>query len=133
TGAAGVTGAAGAAGTAWTVPAAGSDAIVEEELNYLDLEGPYSLLRRMDRETRELLPEWDPAGWAKEGLRFNFSGMAGRVARLLWKELVVNFNLLGKLIILAVIAAVLSKFQQAWNRESLGRLVETVIYLVLMG
>ncbi|HHU81669.1 MAG TPA: stage III sporulation protein AE [Firmicutes bacterium] len=129
-----VAGAAGTAGAAWTLPeVAGIDAVVEEELNHLDLEGPYSLLRRMDRETRELLPEWDPAAWAKGGLKLDVSGMAGRLIRLLWKEVVVNFSLLGKLIILAVVAAVLSKFQQAWNRESLGRLVESVIYLVLMG
>lgn len=111
----------------------GIDAVVEEELNHLDLNDLYSVMREMDRETQELLPKWDPAGWAREGLKFDLSGLAGRVVRLLWKELVVNFTLLGKLIILAVIAAVLSQFQQAWSGESLGRLVENVIYLVLMG
>lgn len=127
------TGAAGMAGAGWETGAAGIDAVVEEELNHLDLAGPYSLLRGMDREIRELLPEWDPAAWAREGLQLDLSGMAGRLLRLLWGEVVASFSLLGKLLVLAVIAAVLSRFQQAWNRESVGRLAENVIYLVLMG
>jgi stage III sporulation protein AE len=121
------------AGAGWETGTAGIDAVVEEELNHLDLAGPYSLLRGMDREIRELLPEWDPAAWAREGLQLDLSGMAGRLLRLLWGEVVASFNLLGKLLVLAVIAAVLSRFQQAWNRESVGRLAENVIYLVLMG
>ena len=91
------------------------------------------MLRGLDQEIRELLPEWDPAAWAREGLQLDLSGMAGRLLRLLWGEVVASFNLLGKLLVLAVIAAVLSRFQQAWNRESVGRLAENVIYLVLMG
>lgn len=78
------TGAAGMAGAGWETGTAGIDAVVEEELNHLDLAGPYSLLRGMDREIRELLPEWDPAAWAREGLQLDLSGMAGRLLRLLW-------------------------------------------------
>src|SRR5690554_452993 len=107
--------------------------VVEDELRLLDLDDFYSYLDHMDRETRELLPEWDPVGRARDGVGFDFSGLPGRIAGLLWREVVVNFNLLGKLIILAVIAAVLAHFQQAWSGESLGRLAENVIYLVLMG
>ncbi len=124
----------GTTGSTWTLPAtAGIDAIVEEELRHLDLQDPYSLLRRMDQETLELLPEWDPAAWAKDGLKLDLPGLAGKIIRLLWREVVVNFNLLGKLLVLAVIAAVLARFQQAWDREGPGRLAESIIYLVLMG
>lgn len=107
--------------------------VVEDELNLLDLDDFYAYLDHMDRETRELLPEWDPVGRLQNGVSFDFSGLPKRIAGLLWREVVVNLNLLSKLIILAVIASVLAHFQQAWSGESLGRLVENVIYLVLIG
>ena len=106
--------------------------VVEDQLNHLDLDDFYAYLEQMDRETRELLPRWDPVGGEK-GISLDFSGLPRRLAAILWREVVVNFNLLSKLIILAVIASVLAHFQQAWSGESLGRLVENVIYLVLTG
>ncbi|HHU51785.1 MAG TPA: stage III sporulation protein AE [Firmicutes bacterium] len=112
---------------------AGLSSITEEELSHLDLDEVHSYLAQLDEETRELLPRWDPLEWIRSGVGLNFSRVLQNGAKLLWREVVVNFTLLGRVIILAVIGAVLTHFQQAWAGESLGHLVESVIYLILMG
>ena len=56
----------------------------------------------------------------------NFNLVLQNSAKLLWGEVVVNFSLLGRVIILAVIGAVLTHFQQAWAGVSLGHLVESI-------
>lgn len=109
------------------------NAIVEKELESLDLDEVKSYLSHLDRETKELLPEWNPKEWVTGSPRLDFRGILRNIFMLLWREIVVNFNLLGKLLILAVVGAVLAHFQQAWAGESLGNLVQNIIYLVLMG
>lgn len=107
--------------------------ITEEEISQLDLGEVRSYLSQLDHETRELLPEWNPLGWIRNGIGLDFGRVLQNGAKILWGEVVVNFSLLGKVIILAVIGAVLTHFQQAWAGESLGHLVESIIYLILMG
>lgn len=107
--------------------------IAEEEINQLDLGEVRSYLSQLDHETRELLPEWNPLGWIRNGIGLDFDGVLQNGAKILWREVIVNFSLLGKVILLAVIGAVLTHFQQAWADESLGHLVESIIYLILMG
>jgi stage III sporulation protein AE len=107
--------------------------VVKEELASLNLDEITSFLSKLDAETKELLPVWDPLAWVRGRMGLDFLGMLKNLVKFLSREIVINLNLLGKLIILAVIGGVLTHFQQAWSGESLGNLVYNIIYLILMG
>ena len=107
--------------------------VIQEELAGLNLDQITSFLSRLDTETKELLPVWDPLAWVRGRMDLDFPGILKNVTRFLGREIVINLTLLGKLIILAVIGGVLVHFQQAWSGESLGNLVYNIIYLILMG
>jgi stage III sporulation protein AE len=109
------------------------ETIVDQELAGLNLNELTSFLSRLDEETQELLPTWDLKAWTRGGMKFNFSAVLKKLVGFLAREVIFNLNLLGKLIILAVIGGILVHFQQAWAGESLGNLVYNIIYLILMG
>ena len=49
------------------------------------------------------------------------AGLAWRPSQYLFQEVVANSHLLGKLLLLAVIAAVLNNIQQAFTEQEVGR------------
>ncbi|HEY8392052.1 MAG TPA: stage III sporulation protein AE [Capillibacterium sp.] len=107
--------------------------VLDQEIAALDLEALTSFLACLDAETQELLPRWDLKGWVRGGMKLDLAELLKKFLAFLGREVRLNLHLLGKLILLAVIGGVLSHFQQAWAGESIGRLVEDIIYLVLMG
>lgn len=107
--------------------------VLDQEIAALDLEALTSFLARLDGETQELLPRWDLKGWVQGGMKLDLGQLLKKCAAFLGREVVLNLHLLGRLILLAVIGGVLSHFQQAWAGESIGGLVENIIYLILMG
>ena len=107
--------------------------IVEQELAHLKLDELTAFLSQLDAETQALLPTWNLRGWATEGLKLDLATILRQGGRFLAREVMLNLHLLIRLVILAVVGAVLVHFQQAWAGESLGNLVFNIIYLVLMG
>jgi len=108
--------------------------ITQEELNQVGLDEVRSYLAHLDRETQEILPTWNPLEWIKNGISLDFRRILQSITGILWREVVINLSLLGKIMVLAVIGAVLTHFQEAWaGGESLGNLVQNVVYLILMG
>lgn len=55
-----------------------------------------------------------------------------QLVRQLFKEVVANFDLLGKLVVLAVICAVLQNLMTSFEKSSAGQLTYSVTYLVLI-
>jgi stage III sporulation protein AE len=53
--------------------------------------------------------------------------------RQLFKEVVANFDLLGKLVILAVICAILQNLMASFEKGTVGQLTYSVTYLVLIS
>lgn len=58
--------------------------------------------------------------------------MAG-LLRYLVREVLANTGLLAKLIVLAIVAALLQNMQSAFENEATGKLAHSVVYLVLIG
>src|SRR5690554_2125491 len=108
--------------------------ITQEELNQVGLDEVRSYLAHLDRETQEILPTWNPLEWIKNGISLDFRRILQSITGILWREVVITLSLLGKIMVLAVIGAVLTYFQEAWaGRESLGNLVQNVVYLIFLG
>jgi stage III sporulation protein AE len=52
--------------------------------------------------------------------------------RFLWREIYINLNLLGKLLFLAVVAALLKNLEKAFANESISALTQSIVYLALI-
>ncbi len=110
----------------------------EQELKYeLELDALDELWKELEMELGEYLPgfHWrDILGRMEEGQgAVGLSGLMGGIWRYLWREVFINLNLLGRLLILAVIAALLKNLQRAFNLEHLPFLVQSIIFLVLIS
>ncbi|KUK81827.1 MAG: putative membrane protein, partial [Pelotomaculum thermopropionicum] len=97
---------------------------VQEYVEQLDTEIKSSVPRInfKDMVTRLVNGEmdWQPAEIFKKILRQIFS------------EVVANLDLLGKLVILAVICAVLQNLISSFEKNTVGKLTHSIIYLVLI-
>lgn len=108
----------------------------EGQISSLDLTEVQQYIESLDAEIKGAVPaldfkemvlklvtgemDWQPAEIFKNLLR------------QLFKEVVANFGLLGKLVILAVICAVLQNLMSSFEKNTTSQLTYTVIYLVLI-
>ncbi|MCL6636173.1 MAG: stage III sporulation protein AE, partial [Peptococcaceae bacterium] len=118
-----------AAGTGQTVAAGAANPpldlnVVQEYIERLDTEvkGSVPQLNFKDMVARLVKGE---AGWQPAEIFKN-------ILKQLFKEVVANFDLLGKLVILAVICAVMQNLISSFEKGSAGQLTYAVTYLVLI-
>ncbi len=108
---------------------------LDEQMHKLDMEEIDRFINSMDEETQKSIPggfseivsklahrdfDWKPADVFR-------SIMAG-----FFREIVANTALLGKLVVLAIICAVLQNLSSAFERGGAGQLTYMVTYLVLV-
>ena len=119
-------------GVALAAPAGGEDK-PDPELN-LDEVNKY--VQKLDREIKQVVPEVDFKGLvykiARNEVSLKPQDMLGGAAAYVFREVVANWSLLGKLVILAIICAVLQNLTSAFDRSSTGQLSYMVTYLVLV-
>lgn len=120
-------------------PVCGEQAAVispEEQISSLNLSEVQQYVERLDAEFKGSIPvlnfkdmviklvkgelDWKPAEIFKN------------LIRQLFKEVVANFDLLGKLVILAVICAVLQNLMASFEKGTAGQLTYSVTYLALI-
>ena len=103
----------------------------------LDLQVLDRLWLELEEEMGGYLPSFhwrDILEWMEEKEEpVGLGGLMEGFWRYLWKEVLINLNLLGKLLILAVIASLLKNLQRAFSSENLSPLAQAVIFLVLIG
>ncbi|MDD2443045.1 MAG: stage III sporulation protein AE [Desulfotomaculaceae bacterium] len=99
-------------------------AAVQDYVNELDLELKSSVPQLNFKEMVLKL--------VKGELNWKPAEIFRNIIRQLFKEVVANFDLLGKLVILAVICAVLQNLVSSFERGMAGQLTYSVTYLVLI-
>ena len=108
----------------------------EEPLSTLDLSTVQRYSEQLDAEIKVAVPSLDFKGMVTRLVKGDVSWKPEEILKelfsLLFKEVVANFSLLGKLIVLAVICAVLQNMLSAFDRGSTSRLAHAVTYLVLV-
>ncbi len=103
----------------------------------LDLHVLDHLWQELEDEMGDYLPSFhwrDILSWMEN--KEEPVGLGGLLAgfwRYLWKEVLINLNLLGKLLVLAVVASLLKNLQRAFTSKNLAPLAQTVIFLVLIS
>jgi len=109
----------------------------EEQVSSLDLTGIQQYIERLDAEIKSSIPHLDFKDMVlklvKGELEWKPAEIFKNLLQQLFKEVVANFDLLGKLVILAVICAVLQNLMSSFEKTTTGQLAYSVIYLVLIS
>ena len=122
-------------------PAQAQDRLAAEamvnQLEELDLEDLETFLRQLDRDLSADLPGLEISKIyenLKSGqLSLDLISILQNLATFFFKELMANSSLLGKLIILAIIAGILQNIQAAFEEGTTGKMAYAVTYLALIS
>lgn len=109
---------------------------VEELEKQIDLSQVRGFLEQIDRDVQAAVPNFSLAKMF-ENLRtgkisLEPQALGRSLLSLLGQEILKSGPLIGKLLILAVLIAVLQTLQNAFSGESIGKMVKGLSYLVLM-
>lgn len=108
----------------------------EEKVPGLDMSEVNSYIERLDSEIKSVIPDVNFKQLvyriARNEVSFRPQDIAGSAGAYIFKEVVANSSLLGKLVILAIICAVLQNLTSAFDRGTTGQLTYMVTYLVLV-
>lgn len=119
---------------AWAAP--GTENELDELLNKLDMGEIQQFVNRMDNELKNALPETDfralVTGLASGSISLKPAEIFNQCISYIFREVVANSALLGKLVVLAVICAVLHNLTGAFEKSTTGQLTHMVAYLVLV-
>ncbi|GAB6138819.1 stage III sporulation protein AE [Halanaerobaculum tunisiense] len=109
--------------------------IIEGQLQNLDLSELEKEVDKLNKEAGDYLPPLELRDiislFSQEGFQNKFSQVLQGLLRYLFDELLVNSKLLGKIIVLAMIVAVLKNFQANFAQARISQLTNGIIYLVL--
>jgi len=109
---------------------------VDEQAGKLDMGEIQQFVNRMDHDLQSALPETDfkalVIGLATGQISMQPTEIFNRFINYIFRELVANSELLGKLVVLAVICAVLTNITGAFEKGTTGQLTHMVAYLVLV-
>lgn len=122
-------------GAATPAAAAGPDEIIAEQLDVLQVEGIENYLNALRQDVGEYLPSIgikDILALLRGEDSFDFSAFLRGLMRYLFREIVANSGILGKLIVLAVFCAVLQNLQNAFENETIAKLAHNVCYFLLI-
>jgi stage III sporulation protein AE len=104
------------------------------DLNYDEID---RYIGQLDAEIKNVTPDIDFRQLvfkiARNEISFHPGDIAKKMASYIFMEVVANSSLLGKLVILAIICAVLQNLTAAFDKGSTGQLTYMVTYLVMVA
>jgi stage III sporulation protein AE len=111
--------------------------VAQEQAERIDLSQIEAFWEELQRDAGEFMPEFhwrDIFQWFTPGQAgsLSLSDIFNGLWRFLWREIYINLNLLGKLLFLAVVAALLKNLEKAFANESIAALTQAVVYLALI-
>lgn len=102
----------------------------------IDLAQVKDLLNQLDKDVQEALPEFSLSQIfedLKSGkLSLSPENLGRSILKGILKEVVINAPLIAKLLVLAVLCAVINQLQLAFSGE-VGKIARMLVYLVLIG
>ncbi len=116
--------------------AAGQTGAGDKPVPDLDMAEVNRYIERLDGEIKGVVPGINFKDLvyriARNDVSFRPQDIAGSAAAYVFREVVANSSLLGKLVVLAIVCAVLQNLTAAFDRGSTGQLSYMVTYLVLV-
>jgi len=111
--------------------------IIDEQISKLDFSQVEELLNSMNRDVEEFIPEFTIDNLINliknKDINYSFKSFFAGVFNYFFKEIIANSQLLAKLIILAVLLAILQNLQSAFEKDNISKLAYSVCYLILIG
>ncbi len=108
----------------------------DQDLQSLDTSGVRQMLDEINRQVGDYAPPLrldDFLNFFRQrDLGYSFTRLGQGLLSYLFHEVLANSRLLGRLVVLAVLAALLQNLQSAFERESVGKFAYYVVYLVLV-
>lgn len=108
---------------------------VEKQLEYLDTHEIDAFLQELNREYGEYVPVDDLKDLInsfRSNHRYDLKGLINGIMRYIFREITANYNLLVKLIALSIICAVLKSLHQGFEKDNIGKMAYSAIFLVLV-
>lgn len=114
-----------------------TDDLVLQQLENIDTEALEDIIGKINMETEDFLPALDIRAMTLSLLKgeqtLTFQGTVNGLFKYLFREVVVNFSLLAKLMILSILCAFLNNLSNAFESEAVGKLAYIVCYLVIIA
>lgn len=111
--------------------------IKESDVPKLDFNQIDSYIGQLDSEIKNVTPDLNFKDLvykiAKNEVSFSPGDIAKKITSQIFMEVVANSSLLGKLVVLAIICAVLQNLTAAFDRGTTGQLTYMVTYLVMVA
>lgn len=116
------------------------NALVQERDNLATSRGMTELtdfLHQLDREMEKDFPQLSLnyllESFREGESRLSFTSILNDLLQFLFRELSLNLSMLGKLIILAILASILQNLQAAFEDSTIGLLANGVVFLALVS
>ncbi|NLK52687.1 MAG: stage III sporulation protein AE [Syntrophomonadaceae bacterium] len=110
--------------------------LINQQLQKMDFQQVEQTVHKMNQEIGDYLPSLDWQQLLKDirqgQVKWDLKTILVGVGRYFFREVVANSALLAQLVVLAVICAVLSHLQGAFNEGTIGKLAQAVCYLTLL-
>ncbi|MGE5631925.1 MAG: stage III sporulation protein AE [Caulobacteraceae bacterium] len=110
--------------------------LLKSQLDSMDISEIEKFVDEINRETEGLIPAIDVRslvlGMFKGDTLNNLKEIGRGIANLFFKEVILNFSLLGKLLILAIFCAVLQNLHNAFEEDAIGKLAYSLCYILII-
>ncbi len=109
--------------------------VVDGQLGRLDMNQIEQVLKRLDADVQANLPKLDIRSMIfRDGgsLRIDVPRLITGMIQYFLREIVLNFRLLGQLLLLVVLCASLQHLQVTWEKNAMGNLASSVSFLVIL-
>ncbi|MTI48200.1 stage III sporulation protein AE [Sporosalibacterium faouarense] len=110
--------------------------IAEKQLEYLKVEELQRLINKINEDSDEYLPKIDFRGYIIALIKgeevIEGENIVNGLMKIIFKEVIANSTLLLQILVLAVICAVLTNLQSAFENDSVGQLAFYACYLILI-
>ncbi|MDD4834375.1 MAG: stage III sporulation protein AE [Lutispora sp.] len=109
--------------------------LIDEQLNEIDLNELQKFADNIVADSEGIVNQLSIRDIIKNAYTnsnsFSIKGIMDKIWLFLWRELMQNLDLLGKIIILSVFCAMLQNLHTGFDNESVGRLAYSVCYVLI--
>lgn len=110
--------------------------ILQSQLDNLDIEEIEKFVDGVNKDSYGLVPEMDikdlVLGLFKGNTIDKLKGIVRGTVNFFFKEVISNFSIMGKLLILAIFCAILQNLHNAFEEDSIGRLAYGICYILII-
>jgi len=114
----------------------GTEDILQDQLDNLDISEIEKYVGDINKESEGLIPEVNikelVLGLFKGNTFENLKELGKGIVNYFFKEVISNFSIMGRLLILAIFCAILQNLHNAFEEDAIGRLAYGICYILII-